>query len=604
MMSDNSAQISAFLEKAGWGAATRKPLTGDASSRRYEKLELSGKKAVLMDASKGVAMPPEPDGATAKYRAKLGYNSLVRLGGAKPEVFACLANELKMRGFSAPTILAIDHEDSLMLSEDFGDGLYANVIADEPAKEGPLYKAAIDTLAAIYRSSFPVKMQALGKTWHVRDYDAPALQAEADLFLDWFAADFGHDIQDKARDDWYGIWKKLWPLLDAHPNGLALRDFHAENLFWLPKRQSVARVGLIDFQDGLFAHPAYDLVSLLEDARRDVSLELHVPLMKRFCDKAGLAFDDNFKAAYAVMGAQRNAKILGIFVRLAKRDGKPQYRDLIPRVAAHFLRDIDHPALAELKTWLETHVPEIFTRFPIVKTAMVMAAGHGTRMRPLTDDRSKAMVDVDGRALIDHTLDRLAQAGVEKAVVNVHAHADHLETHLSHRKNAPEIILSDERQELLETGGGLVKALPLLGNDPIFICNIDAIWQENSPVLQAMLQMWDSAKMDDLLLLAPIEETLGYAGKGDFSFGGDGRIARREGDSAPYVYAGVQIARLGPAKAFKVEPFSRNKMWDVSLSKGRAFGVVLDGFWMHVGDPAARDEAEARLGISLKAHAG
>ncbi len=594
-MSDREAQISSFLKAAGWDEADRHKLPGDASTRRYEKLILGSKKAVLMDAPKGVETPSEPEGASPEMRVKLGYNALARLAGPNPEAFAAIAKELKMRGFSAPAIMAQDQELGLMLLEDLGADLYARVLQVEPAKEAELYKAAIDTLAAIYRSSFPTIMHSGSKDWWVRDYDRHALQAEADLFLDWFGADFDRKISEKAKVKWYAIWDALWPLLDKHPKGLALRDFHAENLFWIPKRQSVGRVGLIDFQDGLFAHPAYDLVSLLEDARRDVALELHGPLIQRFCDKAGLKNDEDFKSAYAVMGAQRNAKILGIFVRLAKRDGKPHYRELIPRVAQHFIRDLSHPVLSDLKQWVETHLPETFTRYPQIKTAMVMAAGHGTRMRPLTDDRSKAMVEVNGQPLIGHMLDRLGAAGVEKAVVNVHAHADHLENYLKARNDGLEISISDERNALLETGGGLVKALPLLGNDPVFICNIDAVWQENTPVLQTMMQHWDPARMDDLLLLAPIHQTLGYHGKGDFTLGEDGRITRRTGDSAPYVYAGVQIARLEPARAFKIEPFSRNKMWDVSLEKGRAFGVVMDGFWMHVGDPKAREETEARL---------
>ncbi len=596
-MSEREIQITQFLADAGWDEANRHKLPGDASTRRYEKMSMGSKKAILMDAPKGAEAPSEPEGATPEMRAKLGYNALARLAGPNPEAFAAIAKELKMRGFSAPAIMAQDQDLGFMLLEDLGSDLFARVLEDDPTKELQLYKAAIDTLGAIYRSSFPAKMHSGAKEWRVRDYDRYALQAEADLFLDWFGADFDREISDKARKNWYAIWDKLLPLLDKHPKGLALRDFHAENLFWLPRRQSVARVGLIDFQDGLFAHPAYDLVSLLEDARRDVALELQAPLIKRFCDKAGLKYDDDFKAAYAVMGAQRNAKILGIFVRLAKRDGKLHYRDLIPRVAQHFIRDLSHPALAELKKWVEQNLPETFTRHPQIKTAMVMAAGHGTRMRPLTNDRSKAMVDVGGRPLIGHMLDRLKEGDVEQAIVNVHAHADHLENYLNTRTVEPAIKISDERDQLLETGGGLVKALPLLGKNPVFICNIDAVWQENRPVLAAMMKVWDAAKMDDLLLLAPIDQTLGYHGKGDFTLEDDGRIKRREGDSAPYVYAGVQIARLEPAKAFKIEPFSRNKMWDVSLSKGRAFGVVLDGFWMHVGDPRAREEAEARLNV-------
>jgi len=231
----------------------------------------------------------------------------------------------------------------------------------------------------------------------------------------------------------------------------------------------------------------------------------------------------------------------------------------------------------------------------MIKTAMVMAAGHGTRMRPLTNDRSKAMVEVGGKPLIDHMLDRLADVGVERAVVNVHAHADHLEAHLRTRKKGPEIIISDERDELLETGGGVVKALPLLRQDPILICNIDAIWISFTPVLERLISTWQPAKMDELLLCARSDCSLGYGGKGDFNIHEDGRITRRSGESAEHVYAGVQIFKPALAKPFKLEAFSRNKIWDESLKRRKIFGTELPGYWMHVGDPRAVIAAEAVL---------
>ena len=231
----------------------------------------------------------------------------------------------------------------------------------------------------------------------------------------------------------------------------------------------------------------------------------------------------------------------------------------------------------------------------MIKTAMVMAAGHGTRMRPLTNDRSKAMVEVGGKPLIDHMLDRLAEVGVQRAVVNVHAHADHLEAHLKTRKNGPKIIISDEREELLETGGGVVKALPLLGSDPIFICNIDAIWHSFESVLEKLITQWSPLKMDELLLCARADWSLGYAGKGDFNIHNDARLTRRDGESAKYVYAGVQIFKPALAKPFKVERFSRNKIWDETLKRRKLFGIELPGYWMHVGDPRAVIAAEAVL---------
>ena len=200
-------------------------------------------------------------------------------------------------------------------------------------------------------------------------------------------------------------------------------------------------------------------------------------------------------------------------------------------------------------------------------TAMVLAAGLGTRMRPLTDDRPKALVEVAGRALIDHVLDRLADAGVERAVVNVHWFAERLERHLAARGRGPAIAISDERAQLLETGGGLKKAAPLLGPDPVFVANIDSVWTDNgregNSALNQLARLWNPSTMDAALLLARREGSIGFEGDGDF-FLADG-------------------------------PFSLSGLWRRSAAAGRLYGCVLDGDWMHVGDPAARDEAEARL---------
>jgi MurNAc alpha-1-phosphate uridylyltransferase len=230
------------------------------------------------------------------------------------------------------------------------------------------------------------------------------------------------------------------------------------------------------------------------------------------------------------------------------------------------------------------------------KTAMVLAAGLGTRMRPLTDDRPKALVEVGGRPLIDHMLDRLAAAGVTKAVVNVHAFADRLEAHLAARTAAPRIVISDERGELLETGGGLKKAAPLLGDDPVFVANIDAVWTEDhAPALGALASAYDPATMDACLLLAPLERTLGFDGPGDLILDGDRARFRGEAMTAPFAFAGVHITKPSVVARQPDGPFSLSKLWRVMAGEGRLGAVVLNGFWMHVGDPQAREAAQARL---------
>lgn len=230
-----------------------------------------------------------------------------------------------------------------------------------------------------------------------------------------------------------------------------------------------------------------------------------------------------------------------------------------------------------------------------IKTAMVMAAGHGTRLRPMTNTTCKAMVKVGGKMLVDHTLDRLHQVGVKTAIVNVHTFADDLQAHLSTRLTGPKIVISDERAELLETGGGVVKALPLLGETPIFICNIDALWIGFEDVLGGMMRAWNPDIMDELFLLAPRHATLGLDGRGDFKLAKDGRISRAGTDGSDWFYSGVEIFKPHLAKPFRAEKFSRNKIWDDTLKRSKAYGHILPGYWMHVGDPKAHKAAEAVL---------
>ena len=358
-MSERDAAIEAFLAKAGWGDAVRNPIKGDASTRRYTRLNLNDRKAILMDAPKGDEAPSEPEGASVAERLALGYNAMARLAGPNLEAFLTIADQLKMRGFSAPHIIAADLEEGLALLEDFGTEDFWSCLKRDPSRERELYEGAVDTLAAIYRSTFPKRPEFQGQGWLIRDYDEIALLAETDVFLDYYVESDGREIDQAARNEFYDLWRDAFGTLKGRVPGLCLRDFHAQNLFWLPERTEEARVGLIDFQDALFAHPAYDLASLLEDARRDVDPELLEPLIQRFCDKAGLRFDEAFAAAYAVTAAQRNTKILGIFVRLEVRDGKSGYRAMIPRVRAHLETDLSHPACASLRGWMETHAPEV-----------------------------------------------------------------------------------------------------------------------------------------------------------------------------------------------------------------------------------------------------
>jgi MurNAc alpha-1-phosphate uridylyltransferase len=218
-------------------------------------------------------------------------------------------------------------------------------------------------------------------------------------------------------------------------------------------------------------------------------------------------------------------------------------------------------------------------------------------MKPLTNDRPKALVEVAGQPLIDHMLARLSEAGVTKAVVNVHAFADRLEAHLLARTEAPTILISDERTEVLETGGGLRLARPMLGEEPIFVANIDSVWRETGPSLaKALKAAWDPERMDVLLALAPLDRSIGFDGLGDCFIAEDGALTLRgTAPSAPFAYMGLHITKPQIVDPGPEGAFSLALLWRALASQKRLFGVVLEGDWMHVGDPVSRDQAEARL---------
>jgi N-acetyl-alpha-D-muramate 1-phosphate uridylyltransferase len=232
-----------------------------------------------------------------------------------------------------------------------------------------------------------------------------------------------------------------------------------------------------------------------------------------------------------------------------------------------------------------------------ITTAMVLCAGLGTRMASANNVLPKPLVPLRGKALLDHVLDRHAEAGIERVVVNVHHKADLIEAHLAGRRS-PRIEISDERERLLDTGGGVKKALPRLGAGPFLIHNSDSVWIEGVGLnLCRLIEAWDDARMDCLLLLAPASQSLGYQGRGDFAFGADGRIRRRraEQEMVPFAFAGVSIAHPRLFDGSPEGAFSLNLVWDRAIAAGRAFGLRMEGTWMHVGSGDALAQAERQL---------
>ena len=360
MNSDRREAMHAFLGEAGWSGATLSPLPGDASTRRYVRLQRDGAGAMLMDQPQEAEAPQSPANATTEQRRAFGYNAVARLAGADCGRFVAVAEFLRGRGLSAPTVYAADVKNGFVLIEDFGDDLYASALANGDAGEEPeLYDAAIDALAQLHMQAAP---RALGDHKELYAYDETALLAEADLMTEWFIPlALGRAAGDEERDEHRTLWRDALRPVGTASSVFVHRDYHAQNLFWLPQREGAARAGMIDFQDAVAGAPSYDLVSLVEDARRDVSAELAEAMTQRYIAarrKLNAAFDaEGYRAQAAVMAAQRNAKIAGIFARLYKRDSKARYLSYLPRVWNYLEHDLQHPALAPLKRWYDRKIP-------------------------------------------------------------------------------------------------------------------------------------------------------------------------------------------------------------------------------------------------------
>lgn len=357
MSTERAAGIEAFLNESGWSSATRLPMPGDASTRRYIRLQHAGRRAILMDQPQGAEAPVASATATPAERRALGYNAVARLAGADVGRFVAVANFLRSHGLSAPEIIAADLAHGFAIIEDLGDALYYDVAGAN--NEIELYSAAAEVLAKLHLHAAPPVLLP-DKSLH--SYDETALIAEVDLLTEWFMpVALGRRASAEETAEHRALWREVLAKTMSTPTVFVHRDYHAQNLMWLPKRAGVARVGLIDFQDAVAGSRAYDLISLVEDARRDVAPEIAQSTTAHYLEamrRQGMPVDEvSFRSQMAVMAAQRNAKIAGIFARLYKRDGKPRYLAYLPRVWGYLNRDLEDPALARLKTWYDRAIP-------------------------------------------------------------------------------------------------------------------------------------------------------------------------------------------------------------------------------------------------------
>jgi N-acetylmuramate 1-kinase len=334
-----------FLEDAGLAGAQRRFIQGEASTRIYERLIEHHRSVILMDAPRRPDGPPVRNGKPYSAIAHLAEN-------VTP--FVAMARALKARGFSAPEIYAADLDEGLLVLEDLGTERI--VASDAHATIQERYATAVDALVVLHRHVLPPVLPVAPRIEHaLPHYDMDAFLIEAELLLDWYMPLHGRSVPPEARAEFLGLWRELLRVAIDAPSTWVLRDYHSPNLLWLPDRQGIARLGLLDFQDALLGPAAYDLVSLLQDARVDVPEPMEIALLGGYV-RARQASDPEFDPKqflelYALLGAQRATKILGIFVRLDRRDGKPQYLRHLRRVWSYLERSLAHPGLGRLKAW-------------------------------------------------------------------------------------------------------------------------------------------------------------------------------------------------------------------------------------------------------------
>jgi hypothetical protein len=356
-VTDREALKRAFLAAHGFGQAVREPMGGDASTRLYERLRLpSGETFIFMDQPPALESAISPPGATAAERLALGYNAASRLAAGSVAAFVAVAEYLRGQGLSAPAVPAHDVAEGLAVLEDLGEGLFASLIGDGQ-DERPLYEAAVDVQVALHRATPPDVLIAGDAAWPLLAYDALALKVGTDTFLEWWPKFAGLPaFAPAAVAEWDALWAPVFARGEAGASVFTHRDYHAQNLLWLPTRAGPARVGLLDFQDALRGHAAWDLTHLLQDARRDVEPALEAAMLERYLAARPALDADAFLADYRALAASNAARILGrVFARQALL-GRSQYKAYMPRTWRYLERNLADPALADLKRWFDTHV--------------------------------------------------------------------------------------------------------------------------------------------------------------------------------------------------------------------------------------------------------
>ena len=588
--------VGALLKQAGWEEARREFLQGDASIRAYERLtRADGGTAILM------ISPPRPDGPILRYGKP--YAAIAKLS---PDIraFIAMAGGLRSHGYSAPNLIAYSVEEGLALIEDFG----TETVLEDGVPNGARYVEAIALLADLHGRELPDALPVGDEVYRLPTYDIEAMQVEVELALDWYAPAVARvAVPSGARMQFLALWRELLsPILASERPGrcatITRRTFTGS-----PTGKASRRIGLIDFQDAVIGPPAYDLASLLQDARIDVPDDLEMRLAALYVRRRAAAdpgFDaESFAAAYAAMGAQRATKILGLFARLDKRDGKPQYLSHLPRIERYLTKNLAHPLLRPLALWYQNHLPRALGQ-PLEGSDAAGPSKRSTMSAPLPRPpwcsprvwaracgrspircRSPWSGSAAGRSSIIASIGwpRTASSGRSSTSTGMPIRSRRISPGGRPRRSS---YPTNARRSSTRAAGSSAPCRPSGRIRSSYATPTRSGSRDRDRTSPASPQAFDPEQMDVALLVAAAAGAVGVDWPGDFTMTRDGRLkGRASRHVAPFVYTGVGIIKPElfeneAADVFRLAPF-----FHAAAAKGRLFGVRLDGLWLHVGRP-------------------
>ncbi|MDR1026480.1 MAG: phosphotransferase [Lactobacillus sp.] len=551
------------------------------------------KKVFLTD--KFEIVPLRPDASTRKYwRILKGKSTFILMDGNavsnRYQKFIQISELLKQHDVYAPSILAHDFDEGFMLIEDLGDGTFTRLL-ELSGNEKELYAMATEVLTKV--------ISIKKKPDYIDVFSDDVVVRDICYFVDWYyPMVMGKPLDEKKREEFIAIVKKLLPLGRGVPNSLVLWDYHVDNIMMLDNKTCA----VIDFQDAYWGPITYDIMSLLED-RRGASEEVQNEMKDLFFKSLKDVKRIDFENSYRFFSMFRNMRVLGRFSILLTR-GKGEYMKYIPNLWKMLDRTLSCPNFVEMKKWVDKNLPKKYrvapTQKPINK-AMILAAGRGSRMKHLTNDVPKPLIEVNGRAMIDYKFDLLKDVGIKDVVVNVCYHGDKIIEHIKRHERDFNVAISEE-EVALETGGGIKNALHLLGENPFFSLNSDELWNDTSykPVMWQMIDKWNDDEYDMILLITPMSSTNEHGrDHGDYKINKKDRIERnvqkKPGGGYDYFYTGIALMSPKIFEGETEEKFSMVKMFDKAEEKGRLGYVIIHDEIFHVGTPEDKKIAEMKF---------